>query len=274
MSAMYSMSHSIQSVPPVVWSGVVGAVVALLGVILNSWLTARNQANEKRLDRTMALRKEVYLPLVASLAEVQLLLGGLASGVEIDLEPLVSFTGAASKVSIIAETKTTILANRLSSELNLAFMDLNIASFKARGATMDIGIHKELRLKAQAEVDIATSEINKFHRAGSVDRLVFDALQRNRDSHVAEVRRCSDLEVAASFTHTSESMEYLRRYREKIPALSNELVGLYVAIRAELGLETGPEYIESLDLQRDRTLAGLDAHIQHLEVLVEETRNS
>ena len=73
-----SIKELFSSVPAVVWSGVVGALVALFGVWLQSIFQLRRQreqlahdAEQRRLESEMDMRREVYFKVAESLARLQ-----------------------------------------------------------------------------------------------------------------------------------------------------------------------------------------------------------
>ena len=73
-----SVKEIFSSVPAVIWSGVVGAFIALFGVWVQNIFQSKRQkeqlahdAEQRRLEREMDMRREVYFKVAESLARLQ-----------------------------------------------------------------------------------------------------------------------------------------------------------------------------------------------------------
>lgn len=73
-----SIRGALNSIPPVVWSGVIGAIIALFGTWLQNRAHLKRQkeqlshdAEQRRVDREMDMRREVYLKATEAVARLQ-----------------------------------------------------------------------------------------------------------------------------------------------------------------------------------------------------------
>ena len=109
----------LQSIPDVIWSGLIASVLTLSGVLISNWsntsrlkLQLQHDADQKTTERTATLRRDVYLSAAEELTKANTYLGSLA---QIDLaktnpaEGMQGFFGAAAKLQLVAEPKTALL---------------------------------------------------------------------------------------------------------------------------------------------------------------------
>ena len=111
------------SLPTIMWSGAVAAMVSLGGIILANrssekrLLTQlRHDAAEKQRDRIAALRKEVYLGLFAEMSAVSHHLGALPGKDPVNdnlAGPLQGLMAQLGKVQLIGTQQTALLAGEL-----------------------------------------------------------------------------------------------------------------------------------------------------------------
>lgn len=112
---MTDLISFLQSIPDVIWSGLIASVLTLSGVLIsNSSNTSRlklqlqHDAGQKTTERIAALRRDVYLQAAEELTKANTYLGSLS---QIDLaktnasEGMQGFFGAAAKLQLVAEPK-------------------------------------------------------------------------------------------------------------------------------------------------------------------------
>lgn len=138
------------SIPGVIWSGVVGAALALCGVLVsNRGNTARlriqldHDAREKGKERTAALRRDVYQRVVEELVKANVHLAGLPSldPTKVNIgEGLQGFFSTAARLQLVAEPKTALLMNTLVSEYGELLIDLMAELMPVHAAQSDIQI--------------------------------------------------------------------------------------------------------------------------------------
>ena len=272
------MEDFLNNVPAVVWSGASGAIVALLGVLLANWQNSRRQkdqhafdAREKKRDRTVALRKEVYLPLAAAWQEAQSYLGALIGTQEKNGEPLMRFAAAATKLTVVAEMPTAILANKVTAELTKTYLVLLLAAEPARHAHERIEAAKQFRIAAQENVKLAQLEIDKFLRGAQSDRVVFEALMLNKKRYDDMVQEYWNAELAAQKLQALHTLEYMRKLTTTIPNLAKLGFSLLLEARRDLELKTDDNsYISSFESEQESVLRVMHETINKLERYLSE----
>lgn len=264
------------SMSPYLLSGIVGAAAAVIVMLLNNiFLYFREEnkidndldrdqkkykidAEQKSLDRTMTLRREVYLPLAAAMQDAQAFLGRLAVTRVEETNPLTVFSAAAAKLAVVAEMSTAILASEISADISIAFMNLTLAAAPAREATEDLAMFKEFRAGAEKNGQLAQLEIDKFLRSGEKDDNKFGALCRNREAYAKLEQNYRSGEVAASKDHAINSVKYTRKLIEILPNLGMRCSELLLAVRQDLGLvHDASKFLSSQARDRDRMIQAL-----------------
>ena len=255
------------------WSGVVGAFVALLGVFIANLQNAKRQkdqhifdAREKKRDRTVALRKEVYLPLAGALQDAQ---GFLATLTEIkgeEQEPITKFAAAAARLTVVAEMSTAILANRVSSDLSKTYYNLLIEARPCREARENAANARDYRVRAERRAEAMQQQIDKFLGAANSDPIAFDAMIaiKKRDQDLADEFFIA--ENAAVQLEAIHKINYLRLLTTKFAEFTLSGFSLLVAVRDDFELHTDEAvFLASLVAQRDAVLVEMSKMIEDLE---------
>ncbi len=118
MSWLVKILGWLQEVPNVVWAAVIAAGIAFITTILtnrNSRMQLRMQldhtAQQRDRERSLALRREVYLPAAEAMTQLQGVLGQLGN---VDLEQselqrqIATHSAALSKINLVASNSTVI----------------------------------------------------------------------------------------------------------------------------------------------------------------------
>jgi len=176
----------LQSIPDVIWSGVIASILTLSGVLISNRsntnrlkLQLQHDSNEKAKERTATLRREVYLRTaeefvkanahLVSLPQLDLAKANLADGMQ-------GFFSAAARLQLVAEPKTALLVGQLSSEYGELTFKLMSHLIPVGQSKADIQISGDLYTKAQSEVARVLAEMSKANESGKPSRQVFQAL--------------------------------------------------------------------------------------------------
>jgi len=268
----------ISAVPNVIWSGLLASAVTLAGVLIADWRNTIRQrrqhnfdAEQARIDRTMDIRREVYLPMAAALTKLQNHMFSMAITKPSDSgsSPMAELGEACAKLAMVSTTTTAILAQQLVSNYSSAYMKLAPLSMKISDARTDAEVHKALREKAQQEFDRVTLEINKFLESANRDEAVFNAMRRNQQISLDQLRHHQELESNALQRVSVEFGMYARQAMELLPALSEVSIPVLVQIRAELGQDTDvDELSRAMRQNREVAIAGLRGFLDKMDTLV------
>ena len=272
MSAFVSL---LSAVPATVWSGIIGAILALSGVLLSNRgntsrlrIQLKHDAAEKARERTAALRREVYLRAIEELVKANSHLAGLPN-----LEPtkvnigdgLQGFFAAAARLQLVAEPKTALLVNRLVGQYGELLFELLAQLQPAHAAQSDIQIAGHHYTLAQAEVTRILSEMAKLNESGKPDPDVFRALQ---SSFAFQQSKCENFAVdrgAAWSRFNAANVAFQRMLLAKLRDLTSQQVPVMIELRRDLGLEGElDELEEEMEEQMQRMEERFNALIARL----------
>lgn len=284
---MTALLESLSSIPIALWTGLLGALIALAGVfVTNRGNTQRQQAQlrqdaaEKARERTAVLRRETCLRLVETLAQANAYLGALAQA---DLakanagEGLQGFFAAASKLQIVAEPQTALLVSELATrygELLLRLMVDLLPVQLARGEAATCDTHYQ---EVQVEIRRVLGEMGKLNETGQPAPAVFAALGRAYDGYRARADALATERLQHGLRCQELTVAFQRRLFAELKAVGELQIPVLVEIRRDLGLggdlEAFRDHMASqsarLATQLDLTLAALDASLAALRAQVE-----
>ena len=216
------------------------------------------------------LRKEVYLKVaeeltkantyLASLSQVDPTKSNLADGFQ-------GFFGAASKLQLVAESKTALLVNKLVASYAELMLRLIAQTMPLQEARNDISIHDALYNEAQGQVTRVLGEMTKFNEAAQHDEQVFAALQRSFEGFQAQAKTHVEARGKAWTEFNRRNVEFCRQLLIEMRAVGEQQIPVLIEIRRDLGLETDLEiYREQMESQWHRMALQLEAFLNSMEI--------
>ncbi len=229
-----------------------------------------HDAAEKAKERTANLRKETYLKAVEELTKANSHLASLPqkNPTEENLaDGLQGFFGAAAKLQLVAEPKTSLLVNRLVAdygELMLRVMGTAIPLHRIRS---EIAVQNDLYNQAQTQVTSVLAEMAKFNEAAQVNDARFGALQRSFEGFQAQASQYANARSQSWSEFNRHNVEFCRQLITEMRAIGEQQIPVLVEIRRDLGLTTDLEaFREQMEAQWNRMAAQLEALLQQLSV--------
>lgn len=266
----------LHGVPDVIWSGVIGAVIALCGVLilnrhntklLKTQLTHDREENVK--ERTLNLRREVYLKAVEELVKLDAFLGSLPQQ---DVtrgnigEAFVDFQAASARLQLVAEPKTTLLAMRLSAAYDGLFLELMPYLIVLGKAKIDIQIADEMYAKTDNEVQRILSAMAQRNETGKSNQQAFDVLQRSFTFSQEQASKFADSRSAGWVSFNQGNIAFMRHLFPRIREIAPQKMKLMVEIRRDLSLLGDlSEVEEEMQRQLDRMAEKSDRLLQTIE---------
>ncbi|RYG93712.1 MAG: hypothetical protein EON58_17785 [Alphaproteobacteria bacterium] len=278
-----NFTNWLNSIPPVVWSGVIGATIAAgisyFGVrASNSSSLARlrkqhehdfkesceqrkHEARQKEEDRKAAIRREVYISAIEEGHAVIAYIGALPDrplSKAGEADALQTFLKASAKVWLVADVD----ASQLSRELTNSVSELYFAAIAAvrpvrEGMETVRGLEKraqfhgdevhrlETRLSEAVEKGLSAVDIQRLREAWKVAYEEEEYWQSKRNAHFMNLIPLRH----ANFSRTSD----------KLYEVQTLLVKLVCALRKELHLEANLEgFLAINDQMRERAMKVLD----------------
>lgn len=260
---MSDLVSLIESIPATIWSGIIGAVIALSGVLLsNRGNTSRlriqlqHDAAEKAKERTAALRREVYLRTIEELVKANSHLAGIPN-----LDPtkvnisdgLQGFFSAAARLQLVAEPTTALLVNRLVGEYGELLLELLAQLQPAHTAHSEIQSANHHYTLAQTEVTRILGEIAKLNESGKPDPSTFRALQSSFDLQQGQSTKFAKDRDDAWSRFNSANISFQQALLAKLRDLASRQVPVMIELRRDLGLGGALDGLEKqMNLQMQR----------------------
>lgn len=212
---------------PVIWSGAIGAGIALFGGLVLTFFNAWYQAREKQLERTMALRKDVFLPLAASIPPVFNYFSNLPVLKKVNQKPMADFGECAAKLALVAEPATAILVSNANAHFSLTFLDLYQKAQPAVIAAADARRTKKYRVAANRKAEAVQTKLDEHVQGNWVTDDVYTALLANKKFHSDLGQTYWAEEIESCKLHSSHTMNYFHSLMAVLPRLMRLCSGLY-----------------------------------------------
>jgi hypothetical protein len=263
------------TIPGVIWSGVVGAGLALCGVLIsNRSNTSRlriqleHDAKEKGKERTATLRRDIYQRTAEELVKANVHLASLPNldPAKVNIgEGLQGFFSAAARLQLVAEPKTALLVNQLVGEYGELFLDLMADLSPAHSARTDIQIADAHYEKAQGEVTRILGEMVKQNESGKPDAAVFSALQAQFDFQQAQSAKFAAMRDDGWSRFNSASVAFQRSVIARLVVIAPKQIPVLIELRRDLGLDGDLGELEAqIRRQMQRMQDRLNAFIEKL----------
>jgi chromosome segregation ATPase len=238
------------AIPDIVWSGVIASLMTLFGVLVADFRNTARQtrqhkfdAVQKQKDRTMALRRELYVPIAGLLAAAKnelLTLGDVEfEGREIIIEkfidtPISLLDTAASEVAMIAEPGTAILAQRLITAFNAAKSVLSDASRELQKTRMTLNANELARADLEKHFDRATERLEDYVAAGSKDAATRTSLEERQEHFLQNLEKLEGQIPAMHDAVQRELVAYSHVLAGQVKPLQGLAGDFLIAMRGEL----------------------------------------
>ncbi len=235
----------LSSIPDTVWSGIIGAIVALSGVLLSSRSSAshlrlqlQHDSSEKAKERTSELRREVYLQAIQELVKANLHLANLPNldPTKINIsDGFQGFFASAARLQLVAEPKTVLLVNKLVGEYGELILKLLTQLQPVHAAQADIQIADNHYTLAQSEVTRILGGMAKLNESGNPDTSTFRVLQSSFEfQQERSTNYANDRDVAWGRFHRA-NIAFQRVLFTKLRDLVSRQVHVMIELRRDLG---------------------------------------
>lgn len=247
-------------VPDVVWSGIIASLLTFIGVMLSNGSNTKrlriqldHDAREKAKERTSVLRRDVYLKTIEELNRVNTKLVELAQADFVNSNPtndLQDFYAAASKLQLIAEPETSILASKLVAAYGILTMRLLSKLGPLNDIKIEISISDRAYNVAAAEVDRVLEKQRLLVESGQTDQVQMAALNNSYNFSSSQAKEYADQRAAAWAAFHLHHVEYVKMVMLELKIISEQQPPLMIAIRRDLGFTEQIEILqEHLDSQ-------------------------
>lgn len=236
------------SIPTVVWSGIVAALISLGGIVLSNWSTSRrlriqlkHDAAEKLKDRLGVLRKEVYLQLYSDITAMQGHLGALSSKDPTSPDfgaPVQATNSQLAKVQLVGSDEVMHHASELQALYTESLFALMIAAKPLHELRTDIRLADQFYNQYLQEAQRVTKEITALNETGRPDPVQILALQRSFDSFRAQYTSYADERSESWDAYNTSQNGFLQVVKDQIARVAPTQAKLMAALKNEIGVET------------------------------------
>jgi len=249
--------------PPTLWPALAGGALTLAGVLIADFRNSRRQrlqhlfdADQKKLDRIVSLRRELYAPMADVIKEaisflitppkIKIVDKKLQDDFDIT-NPLGKLNSATAKLLIIAEPNTAILAQHLDlkfSEVRSKLIDAARPLKLAMTAAAASSILKDERDK---DFDRVSAALDLHRESGKGRDHTWKALAETQKEYLKEFEEAEEQYHQLLKAEMAEKIRYLKLVHELSPEIEDLSLRLLVSMRSELtGLSDGSTLADEL----------------------------
>ena len=267
------------SIPVVFWASVGGATLAVIGALISNRDNTKrlirqleHDAKQRELDRTLSLRREVYLRTAEELVKVSTYLGSLSqldlSKAE-NLSGLSGFQTEAAKLQLVAEPKTALLVNNLS----FAYAELQLRLFThllpLQVVSHDLALVDDYAKRDQAEHARVLSEMSRLTESGQPNTAVSSALIHSLES---AQKRVDDRLLEREPLHQrlqNLRYEFMGQLVMELKEIGPLHIPVLIAFRRDLGFSADhlQELTDQMERGWNRAIPLLDSMVRTLKDL-------
>ena len=258
----------VSAVPATVWAGLIGAGLALTGVVLTNWGTSRrlklqltHDADQKQLDRLAALRKDIYLQAGEQVVRAQQHLTSLNAMNEKTnpADGLIDFVAIAAQIGLVASDRTARLVAELNLRFGEAFLALLPEAAPAHRARTSIEYLSEQITAAQAQADAAIESMRHINESGELNQVRFEAPSRSVEFETARIQHLTKQRDSAYERMHAANRSFHSAVTVVMDRLAEQSIAVQISLREEMGLETDPDEARRLMTDaRDRMRRAAD----------------
>lgn len=243
---MACITSLLQSVPDIIWSGVIASCLTLLGVMLSNLSNTNrllkqleHDSVEKSKERTAALRREVYLSVAEELVKVGT---HLASLPQLDLtktnfaDGMQGFFAATARLQLIGEPHTVLLVSKLSADYSALLLKLGEYLIPIVKYKSDHQLSDDFYNRSQAEINRLLSEMARNNESGKRDEMTFQVLKDSFEFHQRQANEYSDEKQAIWKNYLYHCNIFRQQLFGRLKEISNQHIPVMVELRRDLGL--------------------------------------
>jgi len=273
---MNSLTFFLNNIPAVVWSGVVGSFITIVGVLISNqsntkrlMLQLKHDASENAIERSSELRRAVYLDAaeeltkasshLASLAQIDIVKENLADGLN-------GLFAVFAKLQLVAEPKTALLVNKLGGAYSELFMKILPKLMPLKNLQSDISINDDFYNQKFAESSKILLKISDFNETSQADIDIFNALKNKLTETQKQAQLYADNRNSAWKSFNNLHLDFLRELLIEMRAIGEMQIPVMIAIRQDLGLTSQlQDFRKQLEMQWNNNLFYFDAMVSSLK---------
>lgn len=269
----------VASIPAVVWGSLGAAALVVVGTLISNCDNTKrllsqlkHDGKQRQLDRTLSLRREVYLRTAEELVKASTYLGSLS---QLDLTKAENLSGLsgfqteAAKLQLVAEPKTALLVNDLSS----AYAELQLRLFThllpLQVVSHDLALVDDYAKKDHAEHARVLSEMSRLTEGGQPNSALSSALIHSLES---AQKRVDDRLLEREPLHQrlqNLRYEFMGQLVMELKEIGPLHIPVLIALRRDLGFSADhlQELTDQMEQGWKRAIPLLDSMVRTLKNL-------
>lgn len=234
MSEIITTTCQAASIPPVVWSGIMGSAITVLGVLVTNLGVARrhreqlaHSAHESTVKREMELRRDIYMPAIEATVIAASAIGSQTDPLTLHADVEKKFADAAAKIgkaSAIAKPETVRTLGTLTNSMRVFYTKLVICRQPIMSA------HSRLSA-AVALIDRNSQDRDRWIQS-RLDVLYNEGVNQQRDDFL--VRQVEFCERMINHWTIQRDQSHLELSRAQV-AFLKEMLDLYPNMAEAMG---------------------------------------
>jgi hypothetical protein len=261
----------------VVIAAAVGGLISIISVVIQNWFLAKRQreqlshdAEQRRVEREMALRREVYLEVAGATAKLQeylLNLGNPNISAETQAEIMQGSSAALNRAQVVGTIDTLQPLNRAQEFFAVSSIDLSLKGVAVKLAALKVtDLEKESEflfnnrmefaktILAQKDVDVKQLLETLGGALEGKEKEIKEQLEEARNAHRAEIKKLLIASVQAGLGY------------------NNLLIEPLIMARRELGFEIDPNaYREMSEAINARLQQEIEKSVVTIEGMFEDS---
>ncbi|OEZ68277.1 hypothetical protein JAB5_50270 [Janthinobacterium sp. HH103] len=269
LSVVKSVVGLFYSIPPVIWSGVIGSMLALSGVYLTSKHSYKNlkmqlehDSIEKSTERSLKLRQDSYMLVAKELVSAEQHLANIPMLDILKENPAKgtnAFFAAAAQCQLVASPRTAKLLMIFANKFSMLSIRAISSVHHIFNAEVAAELAKDSIDRNKIEFDRTLLKMTELNQEIGSEKANYDVLKSYLDFYKEEMSKGWDQRGVALNEKQEHTLNYSRSLVDDLIALTSEQIEVLVSMRADLGFDSDiEEYRKTLFEQHQSILKEME----------------
>lgn len=237
---------SLTSIPDVVWSGIVGSLITVLGVLVtNLGLSRRHtqqlnhDSEQKAIEREMELRRDIYIPAIESISLAITTIGSMSDPAVLQTKVTDSYsemTAKTAKASAIGNQDTVSAIGNLTDAVRLMFTQLLVSRQPLLQAHGQMVADNSIVERAIGDHGRWVQMQTDLLFQGPLDPQKANFLEAQINFTQEQINHWTARREASALRLSAAQIEFLKTLLQFQPDVATKVIAAFTAIRAEFSI--------------------------------------
>jgi len=244
---MESITCWLYQIPSTVYAALMASLITLLGVSLSNRAAHKRlinqlaiESDERKQEREISLKKDVYLQAAEELTKAQQYIGSLVNSDLANLQSqqktLESFFSATSKIHIVGSDETIKSTVDVTKKFTVALLEIMTKAMPLHAIKSDIDEFSNLIDDYSSKREKYLNEMTSFNLSGNRDGELWEKLQDNFNFVQSEIDQSIEERSNKWLEHNKHQRELMVVCTKEALELAELVVPAVISIRKELDL--------------------------------------